>query len=85
MVSCLAFLVFGLGPGTGSAALLEEPSDLPGIWSGNLQVSGAAVKITFNITAQTGLMSEYGKIEETFAPAALEIMGDWIMQRTGTR
>jgi len=36
-------------------------------------------------TAQTGLSSEYGKIEETFAPAALKIIGDWIIHRTGAR
>ncbi|MEE9436076.1 MAG: alpha/beta hydrolase [Candidatus Adiutricales bacterium] len=36
-------------------------------------------------TAETGLISEYGKIEETFSPAALKIIGDWITDRTGTR
>ena len=29
-------------------------------------------------TSKTGSPSEYAKIEETFAPAALEIVGDWI-------
>jgi len=28
--------------------------------------------------SQTGLLSEYGKIEETFSPEALKIMSDWI-------
>ncbi len=36
-------------------------------------------------TAETGLISEYGKIEETFSPTALKIIGDWITYRTGTR
>jgi pimeloyl-ACP methyl ester carboxylesterase len=33
-------------------------------------------------TSATGSPSEYGKIEETFAPAALKIIGDWILKRT---
>lgn len=32
---------------------------------------------------QTGLGTEYGIIEETFAPEALQIMADWILQRMG--
>ena len=28
-------------------------------------------------TAQTGAIGEYGTIEETFAPAALEMIGNW--------
>jgi hypothetical protein len=32
-------------------------------------------------TCETGNSSEYGKIEETFAPKALEIVGDWIAAR----
>ena len=31
-------------------------------------------------TCQTGAPLEYGKIEETIAPAALEIIGEWILQ-----
>ncbi len=34
-------------------------------------------------TCKTGAVSEYGAIEETFAPAALETIGDWILKRTG--
>lgn len=30
---------------------------------------------------ETGSMSEYGKIEETFDPDTLELIGDWILQR----
>lgn len=32
-------------------------------------------------TADTGLVSEYGQIEETIAPVALETIGDWILAR----
>jgi hypothetical protein len=32
-------------------------------------------------TAQTGALGEYGDIEETFAPAALELISEWITQR----
>lgn len=32
-------------------------------------------------TATTGAVSEYGQIEETFAPAALELISDWILER----
>ncbi|HIN79502.1 MAG TPA: alpha/beta hydrolase [Planctomycetes bacterium] len=33
--------------------------------------------------AETGAPSEYGKIEETFAPEALELMAKWINKRFG--
>jgi len=36
-------------------------------------------------TAKTGSISEYGKIEETISPAALQIIGDWILKQTETR
>jgi len=32
-------------------------------------------------TAETGDISEYGKIEETMSPTALQIIGDWILER----
>jgi pimeloyl-ACP methyl ester carboxylesterase len=32
-------------------------------------------------TAKTGSVSEYGEIEETFSPAALKIISDWILLR----
>lgn len=32
-------------------------------------------------TAETGLMNEYGTIEETFSPTALKIIKDWILER----
>ena len=33
-------------------------------------------------TAQTGVPSEYAKIEETISPIALKIIGDWILEQT---
>jgi uncharacterized protein len=33
-------------------------------------------------TATTGGGDEYGKIEETFSPIALKVMGDWILELT---
>jgi len=33
-------------------------------------------------TAETGCISEYGKIEETMSPTALQIIGDWILEQT---
>lgn len=33
-------------------------------------------------TAETGAIEEYAQIEETFAPAVLELVGDWIAART---
>jgi pimeloyl-ACP methyl ester carboxylesterase len=32
-------------------------------------------------SATTGAVSEYGQIEETFAPAAMELVSDWILER----
>ena len=34
-------------------------------------------------TANTGSVSEYAQIEETFSPAALTVIGDWIAERIG--
>ncbi len=36
-------------------------------------------------TAETGNISEYGKIEETMSPTALQIIGDWILERIVSR
>jgi hypothetical protein len=33
-------------------------------------------------TAKTGLPKEYGEIEETIAPVALEKIASWILQQT---
>lgn len=31
--------------------------------------------------AKTGSPKEYAQIEETFSPAALKVMGDWIVEK----
>jgi pimeloyl-ACP methyl ester carboxylesterase len=36
-------------------------------------------------TCKTGAPAEYGKIEETIAPAALQLIGDWILKHTALR
>lgn len=36
-------------------------------------------------TAETGSISEYGKIEETMSPSALQIIADWILEQTVTK
>jgi uncharacterized protein len=36
-------------------------------------------------TSETGSLSEYVKIEETFAPVALKTIGDWILARGATK
>jgi pimeloyl-ACP methyl ester carboxylesterase len=36
-------------------------------------------------TAQTGVPSEYVKIEETISPVALKIISDWILEQTETK
>jgi hypothetical protein len=33
-------------------------------------------------SCKTGAPAEYGRIEETFAPAALETIGDWLVKHT---
>jgi pimeloyl-ACP methyl ester carboxylesterase len=35
-------------------------------------------------TCQTGSVIEYGQIEETMSPAAMEAISDWILKREGT-
>jgi hypothetical protein len=36
-------------------------------------------------TSQTGLLNEYGKIEETISPQVLETIADWILKRTNVK
>ena len=36
-------------------------------------------------TAETGNISEYGKIEETMSPTALHLIGNWILEQTARR
>lgn len=33
-------------------------------------------------TCETGALSEYGQLTETFSPEALQIIGDWVVERT---
>lgn len=33
-------------------------------------------------TCKTGAIAEYGQIDETIAPAALELIGNWIIHHT---
>ncbi|MDZ4783017.1 MAG: alpha/beta fold hydrolase [Planctomycetia bacterium] len=33
-------------------------------------------------TCKTGALSEYAQLTETFSPAALELIGDWVVERT---
>jgi uncharacterized protein len=33
-------------------------------------------------TSQTGLLSEYGQLEETMCPEVLKTVSDWILSRT---
>ena len=35
--------------------------------------------------AKTGAVSEYGKIDETFAPEVLDVIATWILKRTTER
>jgi hypothetical protein len=54
---------------------------------GNAQITIAALPNLNHLfqTSTTGALSEYAKIEETFAPIALETMGQWIRQVTAAR
>ena len=36
-------------------------------------------------TAETGSPAEYGKIEETISPKVLELVGQWILEKTGKK
>lgn len=36
-------------------------------------------------TSKTGLVGEYGQIEETISPTVLETIADWILKRTGKK
>lgn len=73
-------------------------NDLQVVASQNLPAIREALKANKDVTAvelpglnhlfqtsATGDPREYGRIEETFAPAALQAVGDWIVARTGAR
>lgn len=51
--------------------------------SGNTQVTTKSFPKLNHLfqTSKTGSPTEYGKIEETFNPAALKVIGDWILER----
>ena len=36
-------------------------------------------------TAKTGMPTEYGQIEETISPAAMKVIGDWLVRQTRPR
>ena len=36
-------------------------------------------------TCKTGSVAEYGIIEETIAPAALKVIGDWVLEQAKSR
>jgi hypothetical protein len=76
---------------------LNGELDLQVPWKENLDLIAAGLKAGDNKdytvkafpklnhlfqTAQTGQLSEYGKIEETLAPQVLETISDWILART---
>jgi hypothetical protein len=68
--------------------LISAESNAP-LLSGSLRGGGnkdGTVRVLPNVnhmfqTAKTGAMEEVGGIEETFAPSALKLIGDWIMER----
>ena len=76
---------------------LNGELDLQVPWKENLDLIGAGLKAGGNSevtikafpklnhlfqTSQTGLISEYGKIEETMSPEVLKTMSDWILGKT---
>ncbi|MEZ0332804.1 MAG: hypothetical protein ACAI18_02260, partial [Gemmatimonadales bacterium] len=58
-------------------------SSLKGNQSGTVRVL-PGVNHMFQ-TAKTGAMEKVGGIEETFAPSALQLIGDWIAERVRAR
>ena len=76
---------------------LNGENDLQVAWKENLDLIAAGLKAGGNKdvttkafpklnhlfqTSQTGLLSEYGQIEETMSPEVLKTVSDWILQRT---
>ena len=76
---------------------LNGELDLQAPWKENLDLIEAGLKAGGNAdvtvkafpklnhlfqTAQTGLITEYEKIEETMSPEVLKTMSDWILRRT---
>ena len=52
---------------------------------GNANVKGVELPGLNHLfqTCKTGRVTEYGEIEETFSPAALKVISDWILERVG--
>ena len=76
---------------------LNGELDLQVPWKENLDLIAAALKAGENKdytvkafpklnhlfqTSQTGLLSEYGKLDETMSPQVLETISEWILDRT---
>ena len=74
----------------GDKDVLVSAEDNAPLLSGSLRQRGnrdATVRVLPGLnhmfqTAKTGAMEEAGEIEETFAPAALQLIADWITART---
>jgi uncharacterized protein len=79
---------------------LNGEHDLQVAWKENLDLIGAGVKAGGNTevttkafpnlnhlfqTSKTGLLSEYGQIEETISPEVLKTISDWILRRTSQK
>ena len=79
---------------------LNGELDLQVPWKENLDLIGAGLKAGGNNdvtikafpklnhlfqTGQTGMISEYGKIEETMSPEVLKTMSDWILSKTAQK
>lgn len=52
--------------------------------SGNREVAIQELKGLNHLfqTCETGSLAEYGQLTETFAPSVLELIGDWVVERT---
>ena len=74
---------------------LNGEHDLQVAWKENLDLIAASLKENKDVTiksfpnlnhlfqtSETGLLSEYNKIEETMSPEVLKTMSDWILHRT---
>ena len=76
---------------------LNGEQDLQVAWKENLELIAAGLKTGGNEdvttkafpklnhlfqTSQTGLLSEYSKLEETISPEVLKTISDWILRRT---
>jgi len=75
----------------GSRDLQAPPlQNVPAVKSALRENAASEVLVLRNLnhmfqTASTGSIAEYGQIEETFDPAALRIIGDWVLERARDR